>query len=110
MSHNEKYQAGEAYGDVKKAPTANFFADPVKVATDLLKDYAGLRSEASIPEIAGLIKGLMQKGEPLDDRKGYGDSFPWDLKVILTWPQHNRAPYWHSHFLAVYLGNQNSAH
>jgi linoleate 10R-lipoxygenase len=69
MSQNEKYQAGEAYGDTEKS-SSNFFADPLKVAKDLLKDYAGLRSEVSPTEIAGLIKELFEKGEPLDDRKG----------------------------------------
>jgi linoleate 10R-lipoxygenase len=69
MAYNEKYQAGESYGEAVKG-TSNFFADPAKVAKDLLKDYAGLRSEVSLGEISGLIKELLQKGEPLDDRKG----------------------------------------
>lgn len=69
MAFNEKFQAGEAYGDVEK-DSANFFSDPVKIATDLLKDYSGLRSEASVPQIVSLIKELLQKGQPLDDKNG----------------------------------------
>lgn len=67
---SEKFQAGEAYTEPQKQSDADFFADPVKVATDLLKDYAGLRSQASIPEIVELIKELMNPGQPLDDKKG----------------------------------------
>ncbi|KAF4976448.1 hypothetical protein FZEAL_6886 [Fusarium zealandicum] len=69
MSFNEKFQAGEAYGDPKREST-NLLSDPVKLATDILKDYSGIRSQASIPELAALIKELLQKGEPLDDKKG----------------------------------------
>ena len=69
MSYNEKFQAGEAYGEASKS-SSNFFSDPAKVAADLLKDYAGLRGQASPTEIAALVKELLQKGEPLDDKKG----------------------------------------
>ncbi|KAI6090870.1 heme peroxidase [Hypoxylon rubiginosum] len=69
MGSNEKFQAGEAYGDVEK-DTSNFFSDPTKIATDLVKDYAGLRSVASVPQIAGLIKELLNKGQPLNDKNG----------------------------------------
>lgn len=69
MPSDEKFQAGEAYGDVEK-DYSNIFSDPTKVATDLVKDYAGLRSVASVPQIAGLIKELLNKGQPLDDKKG----------------------------------------
>uniref|UniRef100_A0A0L0MYV5 linoleate 8R-lipoxygenase n=1 Tax=Tolypocladium ophioglossoides (strain CBS 100239) TaxID=1163406 RepID=A0A0L0MYV5_TOLOC len=69
MSFDEKFQAGEAYGDGRKG-SANFFADPAKIAADILKDYAGIRSQASLTEITGLIKSLLEKGEPLDDKKG----------------------------------------
>ncbi|KAI3317044.1 heme peroxidase [Xylariaceae sp. AK1471] len=70
MTSDEKFQAGEAYGDERKQSASSFLSDPVKVATDLLKDYAGLRSQASPQEIAGLIKELTTKGQPLDDKKG----------------------------------------
>lgn len=70
MSFDEKYQDGEAYGDAKKASN-NIFADPLKLANDLLRDYAGVRSQASVSDLLGLIKELMNKGEPLDDKKGY---------------------------------------
>jgi linoleate 10R-lipoxygenase len=69
MSFNEKFQVGEAYGESRQKST-NLFVDPLKIATDLLKDYAGVRSQVSVTELAGLIKGLLQKGEPLDDKKG----------------------------------------
>ncbi|KAI1858014.1 uncharacterized protein JN550_012907 [Neoarthrinium moseri] len=70
MSTNEKFQAGVTYADAKKSSSSNFFADPLKVATDLLKDGAGVKKEVSLPELVGLIKGLLQEGEPLDDKKG----------------------------------------
>ncbi|XXH00292.1 hypothetical protein Hte_006634 [Hypoxylon texense] len=69
MPSDEKFQAGEAYGDVEK-DYSSIFSDPTKVATDLVKDYGGLRSVASVPQIAGLIKELLNKGQPLDDKKG----------------------------------------
>lgn len=65
----DKFQAGEAYAEEEKK-SSNFFSDPVRVATDLLKDYAGLRSETSPAELAGLVKELLQKGEPLNDKNG----------------------------------------
>ncbi|KAI0167087.1 heme peroxidase [Hypoxylon sp. FL1284] len=69
MGSNDKYQAGEAYGDVEK-DNSTFFSDPAKIAADLVKDYAGLRSVASVPQITGLIKELLNKGQPLDDKNG----------------------------------------
>ncbi|KAI1377390.1 heme peroxidase [Hypoxylon crocopeplum] len=68
-SFTAKYQAGEAYADVEK-DSANFFSDPTKIAKDLLKDCAGLAGEVTLPELVGLIKELLQKGQPLDDKKG----------------------------------------
>ncbi|KAI1430665.1 linoleate diol synthase [Xylaria sp. CBS 124048] len=73
MVGGEKYfQAGEAYGDPPNPSqsTSSFLSDPVKVATDILKDYVGVRSQASLPEIVGLIKDLTNPGQPLDDKKG----------------------------------------
>jgi linoleate 10R-lipoxygenase len=70
MSFNEKYQAGESYGDAPRAKQANLLDDPVKVATNILKDYAGARQAATLPELVGLVKSLMSDGEPSDDRKG----------------------------------------
>lgn len=69
MPFDEKFQAGEAYGDEEEESTS-FFANPLKVATDILKECEGVRSQASLPELVGLIKELLHKGEPLDDRKG----------------------------------------
>ncbi|OTA83095.1 hypothetical protein M434DRAFT_16794 [Hypoxylon sp. CO27-5] len=65
----EKFQAGEAYGDVEEDSTISL-SDPVKIATELLKDYSGLRSEVSPTELVDLIKQLFEKGQPLDDKKG----------------------------------------
>jgi linoleate 10R-lipoxygenase len=70
MSFNEKYQAGESYGDAPRTKQANLLDDPVKVATNILKDYAGARQAATLPELVGLVKSLMSDGEPSDDRKG----------------------------------------
>ncbi|ROT36144.1 heme peroxidase [Sodiomyces alkalinus F11] len=70
MSSNEKFQAGEAYGEARHESSGSLLDDPLKIATQLVKDYAGVRSQASIPELAGLIKQLRSKGEPLDDKQG----------------------------------------
>ncbi|MBE3048122.1 hypothetical protein IMZ48_37580 [Candidatus Bathyarchaeota archaeon] len=69
MSHVEKYQAGEAYGAVR--PSRNPLLDPIKMATAILGDYAGVRKEASLMELAGLIRELALGAiQPLDDKKG----------------------------------------
>ncbi|KAI1117571.1 heme peroxidase [Nemania sp. NC0429] len=70
MSSEANFQAVEAYGDPQRQSSDSFLSDPVKVATDLPKDYSGPRSQASLPKIVGLIKGLMNPLEPLDDNKG----------------------------------------
>lgn len=51
-------------------PMIVFWEDPVRVATDILKDYAGARCEASLQELIGLVKSLKNEG-PADDRKGW---------------------------------------
>lgn len=68
-SSTEKFQAGATYGDDEKS-SSNFFSDPVKVAADILRDYASVRSQTSQAELVGVIKELLQKGQPLDDKKG----------------------------------------
>jgi hypothetical protein len=70
MSFTEKFQAGENYGEARKG-SSNIFSDPLKLATDILKDYSGVRSQVSVKELAAILQGLSQKGEPLDDKKGY---------------------------------------
>ncbi|TDZ65292.1 Psi-producing oxygenase A [Colletotrichum trifolii] len=65
----QKFQAGEAYGDERKG-SDNFFADPGRVAANLLKDCGGLSSQITLPDLTNLIQQLLQKGEPLDDKKG----------------------------------------
>lgn len=70
MVSDAKFQAGEAYGDPPRQSSDKFLSDPVKVAADLLKDYAGVRNQASASEIVDLVKQLLNPGEPLDDKKG----------------------------------------
>lgn len=70
MATEEKFQAGETYSDSPQQSSTDFLADPVKVATALLKDYSGLRSQASLTDIVELIKELTNPGKPLDDKKG----------------------------------------
>lgn len=65
----QKFQAGESYGDARQ-DSANFFNDPAKIAADILKDYVSVRGQTSPAELVGLIKELLSKGEPLDDKKG----------------------------------------
>ncbi|PHH71179.1 hypothetical protein CDD82_6708 [Ophiocordyceps australis] len=70
-AQEQKFQAGEGYQEASgTVSSANLRDNPVQVATDLLRDYAGLRSQASVPEIVGLINELVRPGQPLDDRKG----------------------------------------
>lgn len=70
MTHEDKFQAGEAYGDDHPDSGGDLLDDPLKLARQLVRDYAGVRSQATVPELVGLIKQLMNKGEPLDDRQG----------------------------------------
>lgn len=67
---NEKYQAGESYAEAPKVTKANFFSDPVRAATDIFKDCASAGLAVSLPELIQLVKSLLSKGEPVDDRKG----------------------------------------
>lgn len=69
MAFDEKYQAGEPYADTPKRPNPSFLEDPVQVATEILKDYAGARSEVTLPELISLVKSL-KSGGPVDDRQG----------------------------------------
>ncbi|KAH0432490.1 linoleate diol synthase [Colletotrichum camelliae] len=69
MAFNTKFQAGESYGDERKGSN-NFFADPKKVAVDIIKDLGGAHGQLNPLEVAALIQQLLQKGEPLDDKKG----------------------------------------
>lgn len=69
MSFNEKFQAGESYGASKEDP-ASLLTNPEKLVADLMKDFAGVRSQASPAQLLGLVKELLQKGQPLDDKKG----------------------------------------
>ncbi|KAM3542308.1 hypothetical protein ARSEF1564_004756 [Beauveria bassiana] len=67
MSFDEKYQAGESYGDART--TASHLNTPAEIAAAVLKDYAGARDAATLPELIGLVQSLSSK-EPSDDRKG----------------------------------------
>ncbi|KAF5026379.1 hypothetical protein F66182_1507 [Fusarium sp. NRRL 66182] len=69
MSFSEKYQAGESYKD-SRDDASGLLADPEKLVADLVRDYAGVRSQASPAQLLALVKGLLQKGQPMDDRKG----------------------------------------
>ncbi|KAI0897973.1 heme peroxidase [Annulohypoxylon nitens] len=84
-SFETKFQAGEAYGDDDK--DSDIFADPLKLANNILKDCDGLRKEASPKQIASLLQELVSKG-PLDDKKGNTElligiltSLPSDSKI-----------------------------
>ncbi|WPH03723.1 Hypothetical protein R9X50_00660600 [Acrodontium crateriforme] len=70
MSFDEKYQAGEAYGEAPKPTPSGFFSDPVAAATAILRDYAGARCEATLPQLINLIKSLTMPDTLIDDRKG----------------------------------------
>jgi len=70
VSVDEKYQAGEDYGDVRTQSSSSFLADPVKVAKDILKDLSGLHGQVTVQQIVDLITELTHPGQPLDDKKG----------------------------------------
>lgn len=79
----EKYQAGESYaGEERKA--RNFFADPKAIATAILRDYASVRSKIKLHELIPLIKDLLKKGEPLDDKAGTTEKL---IHVLTTLPE-----------------------
>jgi hypothetical protein len=67
MASAEKFQAGESYGDQKKA-SAYSLDDPVKIAQDLLKELASVRSQVTPHDLVEIIQSLT--GKPLDDKKG----------------------------------------
>lgn len=66
----DKYQAGESYADTPMPTKANFFADPVKAAGEIIRDLVGSRLAISRTELIQLLRSLVTKGEPVDDRKG----------------------------------------
>ncbi|UZP35518.1 hypothetical protein NXS19_003334 [Fusarium pseudograminearum] len=70
MSFNEKYQAGESYKDTSKEDPSSLLDNPEKLVADLMKDFAGVRSQASPADLLALVKQLLSKGQPLDDKKG----------------------------------------
>ncbi|TWU70930.1 hypothetical protein ED733_001561 [Metarhizium rileyi] len=70
MSFDEKYQAGESYGAESNASKAVSLDDPAAVAAAIIKDYAGARCAASLPQLIELVKSLKNADEPSDDRKG----------------------------------------
>ncbi|KAF4461846.1 hypothetical protein FALBO_11355 [Fusarium albosuccineum] len=87
MSFNEKFQAGESYASEKK-DTEALLNDPVKLAADILKDYAGVRSQASPAQLAELIKELLSKGVPLDDKKGTTEIL---IGILTALPRESKA-------------------
>ncbi|KAK1246403.1 hypothetical protein MKX08_000205 [Trichoderma sp. CBMAI-0020] len=58
MANNDHFEDGEASQEAEK-----------KSPLGLLDAYVDARTQASLPEIASLIKELTQKGVPVDDRK-----------------------------------------
>ncbi|KAK5651915.1 hypothetical protein OQA88_11574 [Cercophora sp. LCS_1] len=67
MSFNEKFQAGESYAD--EEPEAPYsLDDPVRIAQDLIKELASVKSQISPTDVVAIIQGLAVK--PLDDKKG----------------------------------------
>ncbi|KHN98764.1 heme peroxidase [Metarhizium album ARSEF 1941] len=69
MSFEEKFQAGEAYGDPHKE-SSHLMADAADVAEYIWNHGAGVQKLTSRMEIMELIRELLHKGEPIDDKKG----------------------------------------
>lgn len=63
-----KYQAGEDYGDAKQR-SDNFFADPKAVSLALLADLKAVHGKYEPSKLLPLVKQLLKKGEPLDDKE-----------------------------------------
>lgn len=80
MSTDEKYQAGEAYGDSEEEPSgllanasslAKYLWNTNAVARYFWSNSAGVEHQVTPKELGDLITGLAQKGQPLDDKKAY---------------------------------------
>ncbi|TWU77015.1 hypothetical protein ED733_007618 [Metarhizium rileyi] len=69
MSYEKKFQAGEAYRDSRIEPS-HFISDAADIAEHIWNHAAGVQNLASKKEIAALIRELLHKGEPIDDKKG----------------------------------------
>jgi len=67
MAFNEKFQAGETYGDPEEPGYS--FDDPAQIAHDLMKELASVRSQVTLSEVIDILQSLTKK--PLDDKKGY---------------------------------------
>ncbi|RDW76906.1 peroxidase/cytochrome P450 family protein [Aspergillus mulundensis] len=64
MSSEEGFPTGDGEGARQKWNSV--LTRPVEI----VKSYVGIRRQVSAAELAGLVRGLSQKGEPLDDKKG----------------------------------------
>jgi linoleate 10R-lipoxygenase len=88
MSFNEKYQAGESYKDTSKEDPSGLLDNPEKLVADLIKDYSGVRSQASPADLLALVKQLLQKGQPLDDKKGTTEML---IGILTALPRSSKA-------------------
>ncbi|RBR07351.1 uncharacterized protein FIESC28_10694 [Fusarium coffeatum] len=88
MSFNEKFQAGESYKDTSKEDPSGLLDNPEKLVADLIKDYSGVRSQASPADLLALVKQLLQKGQPLDDKKGTTEML---IGILTALPRSSKA-------------------
>ena len=65
-----KVEMGDSYQGETKKPRLNFLADPKAVIQELLADGAAIRQKFNIFDLEPLLKDLVNKGAPLDDKTG----------------------------------------
>ncbi|KAK3389209.1 heme peroxidase [Podospora didyma] len=66
MSSDEKFQAGESYGDNDEPKYS--LANPIPLAQAVVTELAAVNKQVSVTDVIAIIQSLTQK--PLDDKKG----------------------------------------
>ncbi|KAF5138262.1 Psi-producing oxygenase A [Metarhizium anisopliae] len=69
MSFEKKFQAGETYGD-PRTESSHFMTDAADIAEYIWNNAVGVQNRTSKKEIIELLRELLHKGEPIDDKKG----------------------------------------
>lgn len=70
MSFEKKFQAGETYGD-PRTESSHFMTDVADIAEYIWNNVVGVQNRTSKKEIIELLRELLHKGEPIDDKKGF---------------------------------------
>lgn len=67
---NEKYHAGDTYGEDEKAEDGTGYSldEPAELVAGIIKELAGVGTQVTPVEVAKVLKSMKQK--PIDDRSG----------------------------------------